>query len=103
MESSETLSTADLEVVVALQKTELDRLLRDNARLQQRVEQLITLQEREQILRQQMQSLLGNAAGGKRLMDDRDLKARAVAAEGRYGRLKEALTLLINAIEKTRK
>jgi len=96
----EALTPADLEVVVELQKAELDRLLRDNARLQERVAQLLALQEREQILRQQMQSILGNASRAKRLGDQRDLKARALAAERRYGRLKEALTLLVSAMER---
>ena len=53
------LSGADLALVVELQRKELDRLLRENAQLHARVNQLIGLQEREQVLRQQMQSMMG--------------------------------------------
>ena len=45
------LSGADLALVVELQRKELDRLLRENAQLHARVNQLIGLQEREQVLR----------------------------------------------------
>ena len=45
------LNSSALEVVVELQKAELDRLLAENKRLHQRIDQLLQLQEREQVLR----------------------------------------------------
>lgn len=102
IESPDPLSRADLEVVVELQKAELDRLLRDNARLQDRVAQLIALQEREQVLRQQLQSILASSGvgGAPAAEDRRALTARARQAEKRYGRLKSALVRLVDAMER---
>ncbi len=98
------LSKADLEVVVELQKAELDRLLRDNARLHERIGKLLAMQEREQILRQQMQTLLGDATANRKQLDDgAGLQVRARVAETRYGRLKQAMILLIDAMERSRR
>lgn len=95
------LADADLKLVIALQKAELDRLLRENAQLHARVEQLVSLQEREQILRQQLQNLLG---GGDRhapqLIADRKSQASIAAANRRNARLKEALNQLLDALER---
>ncbi|MGZ0186951.1 MAG: hypothetical protein ACKVH0_02925 [Alphaproteobacteria bacterium] len=99
--AKEALSQADLEVVVELQKAELDRLLRENMRLHERVSQLLTMQEREQVLRQQMQTMLGNTAVQKQQPEESLLlEQRASTAEKRYGRLKGALTMLIDAMER---
>lgn len=97
------LSGADLALVVELQRKELDRLLRENAQLHARVNQLIGLQEREQVLRQQMQSMMGapKAEAPASLLDDSsDLAVRAQTSEARYERLKGAMALLITAIER---
>ncbi len=97
------LNAADLAVVVELQRTELDRLLRENAQLHARVSQLISLQEREQVLRQQLQTMMGGpnkAAPVKLREDNSELAERAQSAQARYERLKGALTLLITAIER---
>ena len=104
----ESLSTADLEVVVELQKAELDRLLRENARLHDRVAQLLALQEREQVLRQQMQSLFAQRPQSPPLplppqppqVEDNRAAVSAERAERRYARLKEALGHLITALER---
>lgn len=98
------LTPADMEVVVALQKAELDRLLRENAKLHQRVSQLLKMQEREQVLRQQMQSLMGDAAKAKtKELAPPETDDRVEAAERRYEKLKQVLTLLVAAIEKQRR
>ena len=44
--------------VVELQRTELTRLMQENRRLHERVDQMAKLQEREQILRQEMHATL---------------------------------------------
>ena len=94
------LADADLKLVIALQKAELDRLLRENAQLHARVEQLVSLQQREQILRQQLQNLLGDARQAPRLIADRKSKANLQAANRRNTRLKEALNMLLDALER---
>lgn len=97
------LSNADLAVVVELQRAELDRLLRENARLHERVSQLISLQEREQVLRQQLQTMMGDPERTPEplmLTDNAAQASKARAAEHRYERLKDALGLLLTAIER---
>lgn len=97
------LSEADLKVVVTLQKTELDRLLHENARLNERADKLLAMQEREQVLRQELQGLL-KAAGGARpaLESQAALRARADDVARRNRRLKRALKLLVAAVERER-
>lgn len=51
----EQLSDQATEVVVELQRVELNRLLQENERLNARMDRLIQMLEREQVLRQQMQ------------------------------------------------
>jgi hypothetical protein len=48
-----------LATIVRLQSSELERLARENERLMDRIETLLRLQEREQVLRQQMQAQIG--------------------------------------------
>lgn len=97
------LTSADLALVVELQRKELDRLLRENAQLHARINQLIALQEREQVLRQQMQTMMGAPkadAPPPLLEDNSELAMRAQSSEARYERLKGALAVLISAIER---
>ena len=56
--SSEELSIDTLHAIVELQRTELSRLLREQSRLNDRIDSLLRLHEREQVLRQQMQASL---------------------------------------------
>lgn len=56
--AAEELSLDTLRAVVELQRTELNRLLREQSRLNDRVDSLLRLHEREQVLRQQMQTSL---------------------------------------------
>ena len=51
----EQLSDQATEVVVELQRVELNRLLQENERLNARMDRLVQMLEREQVLRQQMQ------------------------------------------------
>ncbi|MFQ5535522.1 MAG: hypothetical protein ACE5EM_11955 [Sphingomonadales bacterium] len=46
------------QALLELQRTELSRLLRDNAHLNERIDRLLHVQEREQVLRQQMQNMI---------------------------------------------
>ena len=97
------LTSADLALVVELQRKELDRLLRENAQLHARVKQLIALQEREQVLRQQMQTMMGAPkadAPPPLLENNSELAMRAQSSEARYERLKGALAVLFSAIER---
>ena len=54
----EDLSPGELGTVVELQRVELNRLLSEQKRLNDRIDLLLQLQEREQVLRQQMQTSL---------------------------------------------
>tara|TARA_R110002110_G_scaffold260260_1_gene475912 strand:- start:99989 stop:100348 length:360 start_codon:yes stop_codon:yes gene_type:complete len=54
----EGLSPGELATVVELQRVELNRLLSEQKRLNDRIDLLLQLQEREQVLRQQMQTSL---------------------------------------------
>lgn len=58
------LSEESLEVIVELQKAEINRLLREQSKLNDRIDRLLTLHEREQVLRQQMQASLDRLATG---------------------------------------
>ena len=98
---SPALAAADLEVVVELQKTELDRLLRDNARLNDRVDKLLVMQEREQVLRQELQGLI-KTAESHRLREIADRNG-FTAERRRNRRLKQALLALVSAVERDRR
>lgn len=50
---------SSLATIVRLQSSELERLARENDRLMDRIDTLLRLQEREQVLRQQMQAQIG--------------------------------------------
>lgn len=54
----EDLSPGELGTVIELQRVELNRLLSEHKRLNDRIDLLLQLQEREQVLRQQMQTSL---------------------------------------------
>jgi hypothetical protein len=94
------LNSSALEVVVELQKAELDRLLVENKRLHQRIDQLLQLQEREQVLRQQLQSVLGNPTKTTQLPNTLSYGSEVQSLQTRYGRLKDALGVLLVALEK---
>lgn len=101
------LSEASQMVVIELQRTELSRLLREQQRLNDRVDQLLQLHEREQVLRQQMQAALDNLAAQRALPPPdqgearhRHLVERVDRAEGKFTALQSAVGLLVAAIER---
>jgi hypothetical protein len=94
--------------VVELQKVELGRLLRENQRLNDRVDQLIKLQEREQTLRQQAQNSierltlqLGRLNDQLALPSPEQLRAEArlKESESRFEALKAVLLKLLGFLE----
>ena len=52
------LTASELATVVELQRAELDRLLGEQRRLNDRIDKMLNMQEREQVLRQQTQVAL---------------------------------------------
>ena len=63
------LSNNELVTVVELQRLELNRLLGEQRRLNDRIDKLLHMQEREQVLRQQMQAALERLAEQNSLPD----------------------------------
>ena len=103
------MSAASQELVIELQKTELTRLLREQERLNVRVDQLLQLHEREQVLRQQMQASLDSLTAQRHLpspetnaADHERLTARMNRAEGKFSALQSAVGLLVVALERQR-
>jgi len=101
------LSEASQMVVIEMQRTELTRLLREQQRLNDRVDQLLQLHEREQVLRQQMQAALDNLATQRALPPPRHSEAeherlagRVDRAEGKFAALQSAVGLLVSALER---
>ena len=101
------LSEASQLVVIELQRTELSRLLREQQRLNDRVDKLLQLHEREQVLRQQMQAALDKLAAQRALspprqreVDNRRLVERIDRAEGKFSALRSAVGLLATALER---
>ena len=101
------LSADSQAVVIELQRTELSRLLRDQQRLNDRIDQLLQLHEREQVLRQQMQEALDKLAAQRALPQPENgngghdrLVARVHRAEGRFAQLQSAVGLLVTALER---
>ncbi len=101
------LSEASQIVVIELQRTELSRLLREQQRLNDRVDQLLQLHEREQVLRQQMQAALDKLAAQRALppprqgeVGNRRLVERIDRAEGKFSALRSAVGLLVAALDR---
>ncbi len=90
--------------VVELQRAELTRLLQENRRLNERVDQMVKLQEREQVLRQQMHATL------ERLSDNRMSLAASrqqdriddhhAESERKYLALKQSVAHLVTYIQR---
>lgn len=101
------LSAGELATVVELQRVELNRLLRDQHRLNDRLDQMLRLQEREQVLRQQMQAALDRLAEQRaipgsnenRLALPRQLADPLHQTERRFGALRTAVGQLVDYIE----
>ena len=101
------LSAGELATVVELQRVELDRLLREHRRLNDRIDQMLRLQEREQVLRQQMQAALDRLAEQRvssgtnleRPAEPRQLADRLHRTERRFSALSSAVGQLVSYIE----
>lgn len=110
------MSPEQLATVVELQRVALDRLLSDQRRLNDRIDMLLQLQEREQVLRQQMQASLDRLAEQRsgapvpNIAPDNvpaadhvpRLTDRLNRAERRYNSLRTAVVQLVNALERPR-
>lgn len=101
------LSSESLELVIELQRTELSRLLREQQRLNDRVDQLLQLHEREQVLRQQMQAALDNLSAQRALpsperaeREQQQLVERVNRAESKFSALQSAVGHLVAVIER---
>jgi len=105
------LSAASQAVVIEMQRTELSRLLREQQRLNDRVDQLLQLHEREQVLRQQMQAALDNLSAQRALpppppqaqhseAEHERLVGRVDRAEGKFAALQSAVGLLVSVLER---
>jgi hypothetical protein len=101
------LSADSQAIVIELQRTELSRLLREQQRLNDRVDQLLQLHEREQVLRQQMQASLDQLTTQRTLpprhdnaVDQEGLVARVNRAEGKFAALQSAVGLLVATLER---
>lgn len=91
-----------LPAVVELQSAELERLARDNQRLMDRIETFLQLQEREQVLRQQLQSQvdrLNERLDRTPAEADREAVRRA-ARETMNADLKPILLALLDVLER---
>lgn len=101
------LSSESRELVIELQRTELSRLLREQQRLNDRVDQLLQLHEREQVLRQQMQAALDNLSAQRALpsperaeREQQQLVERVNRAESKFSALQSAVGRLVAVIER---
>lgn len=107
-EGEATLSPASQAVVIELQRTELSRLLREQARLNERIDQLMRLHEREQVLRQQMQTALDRLTAERSLpppprigeAEEVRLLERVRRAEGKFNALRSAVGQLVVVLER---
>jgi hypothetical protein len=104
------LSADSQMVVIEMQRTELSRLLREQQRLNDRVDQLLQLHEREQVLRQQMQAALDKLSEQRALPppppphqgegEQGHLVERVNRAEGKFAELQSAVGLLVGVLER---
>ncbi len=89
--------------IVELQRAELTRLLRENKRLNERVDELIKLQQREQVLRQQIQDALdrlsagNNSSGGAYTAQ---LEEQMRRTEHRFNALRSGVAQLVRSIDR---
>lgn len=98
-----------LATVVELQRVEINRLLREHERLNDRIDRLLQLQEREQVLRQQTQAALDSLAERHRLLIERsdgqgnaDMSARLQRTERKFAALQDRVGQLVDLIERKR-
>ena len=106
-EQGSELSEQTLDAIIELQRVELNRLLTENNRLNNRVDDLVQIQQREQVLRQQLQNNV------ERLTDQvaaipppehverntQMLENRLQRSESNYSQLMRALMALMSFLE----
>lgn len=84
-------------------RAEVDRLVADNTRLHEQQDRLLTLLEREQVLRQQLQGQLTDLSEETTLIaappELSDLENRLRQTEDNFDLLKQALSQLIRVVE----
>lgn len=101
----ESIGEADyLHDIVELQRSELTRLLRENKRLNDRIDELVKLQHRDQTLRQQLQETLDRLAttmpeapqsNGQYTAE---LEARMRQTETRFNALRTGVAKLVSSL-----
>ncbi len=88
---------------IGLSRAEVDRLVADNTRLHEQQDRLLTLLEREQVLRQQFQGQLTDLSGETALIaapsELSELENRLRQTENNFDLLKQALSQLIRVVE----
>jgi hypothetical protein len=103
------LSTSELATLVELQRVELDRLLGEQRRLNDRIDKMLNMQEREQVLRQQMQlSLVERIAkhqalrtsSSQSILEQPQVLDRLHRTEQKFSALQMAVSQLIDFIER---
>lgn len=99
------LSNNELVTVVELQRLELNRLLGEQRRLNDRIDKLLHMQEREQVLRQQMQAALERLAEQNSLPDKPTAQQPPLAhhlnrTEQKFKALQIAVGQLVDFIER---
>ncbi len=101
------LSEQTLDAIIELQRVELNRLLKENNRLNDRVDDLVQIQQREQVLRQQLQNSVDRltdqvAALPPPKHDERNtqmLETRLRETESNFSALMRALLSLVSFLE----
>lgn len=90
--------------VVELQRAELTRLLQENRQLNERVDKMVRLQEREQVLRQQMHATLEHLSSSRPPLSlaqtHAGIEDNSDEAEQKYLALKQTVTHLVSHIQR---
>ena len=99
------LSNNELVSVVELQRLELNRLLGEQRRLNDRIDKLLHMQEREQVLHQQMQAAQGRLDEQDSLPDKPTVQQQPLAhhlnrTEQKFNALQIAVGQLVDFIER---
>lgn len=93
---------SSLATIVRLQSSELERLARENDRLMDRIDTLLRLQEREQVLRQQMQAQIGQLGERIAAWQPQALPASDAAAKPHHedDEIKPVLLAMLDLLER---
>lgn len=86
--------------VIELQRAELTRLVQENQRLHERVDRLVKMQEREQVLRQQMHTTLERLSTNPQAPALPYPAEESAEAERKYVALKQTVAHLVTHIQR---